>query len=61
MLDQKKLIAIKDFLDSAQKSVMSAKKILATMTDDSGLKKELEYLDTSSLTSYNSGDEKIIE
>lgn len=61
MLDQKKLMAIKDFLDSAQKSVISAKKILATMSDDADLKKELEYLDASSLTSYTSGDEKIIE
>lgn len=61
MLEPKKLMAIKDFLDSAQKSIISAKKILATMSDDAGLKKELEYLDASGLSSYTSGDEKIIE
>lgn len=61
MLDQKKLIAIKDFLDSAQKSVVSAKKILATMTDNAEMKKELEYIDASDLASYSSGDDKIIE
>lgn len=61
MLEPKKLMAIKDFLDSAQKSIISAKKILATMSDNAELKKELEYLDASGLSSYTSGDEKIIE
>ena len=61
MLDQKKLIAIKDFLDSAQKSVTSAKKILATMTDNVDLKKELDYINASDLASYASGDDKIVE
>lgn len=61
MLEQKKLIAIKDFLDSAQKSVIAAKKILSTMTDNADLKKELDFLDTGGLASYSSGDEKIIE
>lgn len=61
MLEQKKIIAIKDFLDSAQKAVNCAKKILATMTDDVDLKKELDYLETSNLTTYSSGDEKIVE
>lgn len=61
MLESKKLIAIRDFLDSAQKSIISAKKILATMSDEKDLKKELEYIDTSGLSSYMSGDEKIIE
>lgn len=61
MLEQKKFMAIKDFLDSAQKSVIAAKKILATMTDNADLKKELDFLDTGGLASYSSGDEKIIE
>ena len=61
MLEPKKLMAIKDFLDSAQKSIISAKKILATMSNDTELKKELEYLDASGLSNYTSGDEKIIE
>ena len=61
MLEPRKLMAIKDFLDSAQKSIISAKKILATMSDDTELKKELAYLDASGLSAYTSGDDKIIE
>ncbi len=61
MLEPKKLMAIKDFLDSAQKSIISAKKILATMSDNAELKRELEYLDASGLSNYTSGSEKIIE
>lgn len=61
MLEQKKLIAIKDFLDSAQKSIISARKILATLTDNADLKKELDFLDIGNLTSYSSGEDKIIE
>jgi hypothetical protein len=38
-MDEKKLLAIKDFLLAAEKSVQSAKKILATMVDSKDLKK----------------------
>jgi len=31
------------------------------MSNDTELKKELEYLDASGLSNYTSGDEKIIE
>ncbi len=61
MLEPKKLIAIKDLLDSAQKSIISAKKILATMSDVVELKKELESFDTTGLSNYTSGEDKIIE
>lgn len=61
MLDQKKVRAVKEFLDTAQKSINSAKKILATLSEDEGLKRELETIDTTGLTSYSSGADKIIE
>jgi hypothetical protein len=44
-MDTKKLIAIKDFILTAEKSIQSAKKILATMVDSKDLKKDLD-LDT---------------
>lgn len=59
--DQKKIAAVRDLLDAAQKSITSARKILITMSDGEGAKRELEYLDASSLHSYKSGTEKIVE
>ena len=59
-MNDKKILAIKDFLISAEKSIQSAKKILATMLDSKDLKKDLDF-DTSSLHAYESGDDKIIE
>lgn len=59
--DQKKIIAVRDLLDAAQKSITSARKILATMTNPDGAKRELEYLNASNLNSYKSGSEKIVE
>lgn len=59
-MDERKILAIKDFLLAAEKSIQSAKKILATMVDSKELKKGLEF-DTSSLHSYESGEDKIIE
>jgi len=41
-MSDKKLVAIKDFILSAEKSIQSAKKILATMIDSKDLKKDLE-------------------
>lgn len=59
--DQKKIAAIRDLLDAAQKSITSARKILATMADSEVGKRELEYLDASNLHAYKSGAEKIVE
>lgn len=59
--DQKKILAVRDLLDAAQKSITSARKILATMTDGETAKRELAYLDASNLSAYKSGDEKIVE
>lgn len=59
--DQKKIAAVRDLLDAAQKSITSARKILLTMSDGESSKRELEYLDASSLHAYKSGNEKIVE
>jgi hypothetical protein len=38
-MDERKILAIKDFLLAAEKSIQSAKKILATIVDSKELKK----------------------
>jgi len=60
MMDNKKLIAIKDFIASAEKSMNSAKKILATMIDPKSLWKDFEF-DLWNLNTYDSGEDKIVE
>ena len=59
-MDQKKLLAIRDFILSAEKSIQSAKKLLGSLTEG-GEGQNLEILDTSSLHSYTSEDQKIVE
>jgi len=59
-MDDKKLVAIKDFIISAEKSIHSAKKILATMMDSKDFKKDL-VLDTWDLHAYDSWEDKIVE
>ncbi len=59
MTDQKKLLAVRDLLESAQKSVASARKILSSLTGD--VSENSEAFDTSGLTNYTSGNEKVIE
>ncbi len=59
-MDNKKIIAIKDFILSAEKSIQSAKKILATLIDSKDLKKDLE-LETTDLHAYDSWEDKIVE
>ncbi|MDD2565268.1 MAG: hypothetical protein PHZ26_01095 [Candidatus Gracilibacteria bacterium] len=59
-MSDKKLVAIKDFILTAEKSIQSAKKILATMIDSKDLKKDIE-LDTGDLHAYDSGEDKIVE
>lgn len=59
-MDNKKLVAVKDFIISAEKSIQSAKKILATMIDNKDSKKDLE-LDTWDLHTYDSWEDKIVE
>ena len=59
MADQKKLAAIRDLLESAQKSVSTAKKILASLGEDTP--ENEEEIDMSGLQSYKSGSDKIVE
>lgn len=59
-MDTKKIIAIKDFIVSAEKSIQSAKKILATLVDSKELKKDLDF-DTWWLAAYDSWEDKIVE
>ena len=58
MSDQKKIAAVRDLIDSAQKSITAARKILATLGGDTP---NTEPVDLSGLTNYKSGDEKIVE
>lgn len=59
-MDEKKIIAIKDFILSAEKSIQSAKKILATLVDTKDIKKDL-WLETWDLHLYDSWEDKIVE
>lgn len=62
-MDKKKILALKDFIISAEKSVKSAKKILKDILVENGIKDvDIETeLDTNWLNSYSSEDAKIIE
>lgn len=59
-MDNKKIVAVIDFIASAEKSIQSAKKILATMVDSKDLKKSLKF-ETSDLHTYESWEDKIVE
>ena len=59
MSDQKKIAAVRDLIESAQKSIVAARKILSTLAGEGGAQNE--PIDLSGLTSYKSGDEKIVE
>ncbi len=54
----KELKALRDLINSAQISINSAKKLIATLTGDSD--DDMSY-DTTGLSTYQSGDAKIIE
>jgi hypothetical protein len=60
VFDKKKMIAIRDFLDAAEKSMASARKLIASLAPSGALRHELD-INTSSLASYDDGEEKIIE
>ena len=61
--DAKRIAAIRDLLDTAQKSIHSARKLLLSLVGMEGenLKTDLGYLNPASLSSYKSGNEKIVE
>ena len=62
MKNKKTIIAIRDFIISAEKSINNAKKLLKDVLDENklDLDSEVSY-DTSGLNSYISEDSKIIE
>ena len=59
MSDQKKIIAVRDLIESAQKSIVAARKILTTLVGEG--ERQNEPIDLAGLTNYKSGDEKIVE
>lgn len=62
MENKKTIIAIKDFISSAEKSIKSAKKLLKDVIDENDINLETNTsFDTKWLNSYNDQDAKIIE
>jgi len=60
-MEKKKIIAIRDFILSAEKSVKNAKKLLKEVLDESWVDLKDMTIDTSGLKSYESEDNKIVE
>lgn len=60
-MEKKKIIAIRDFILSAEKSVKNAKKLLKEVLDESWVDLKDMTMDTSGLKSYESDDNKIVE
>lgn len=61
-MEKKKIAAIKDFIESAEKSIKSAKKILKEILEENHIDLDSSIeMDTSGLHAYNSGSDKIIE
>ena len=60
-MEQKKILAIKDFIESAEKSIRNAKKLLWEILKEENIPLGDIILDTSWLTDYRSDDNKIIE
>ncbi len=62
MENKKTLLAIRDFIISAEKSIKSSKKLLKDILEENNLSLDSEInLSTKWLNSYNSDDTKIIE
>ncbi len=61
-MTKKRIQAIRDFIDTAEKSLKNAKKLLKEILEEENidLNSSLE-LDTKGLSKYESGDSKIIE
>lgn len=60
-MEKKKILAIKDFIESAEKSIKNAKKILQEVLKENNISLDELTLDISWLTEYKSEDNKIIE
>ncbi len=62
MENKKTIIAIRDFIVTAEKSIKNAKKLLKDVLEENNLSLDDEInLDTRGLNSYSSADSKIIE
>lgn len=60
-MEKKKILAIKDFIESAEKSVKNAKKLLTEILREEWVTLDELTLDTSGLSDYKSEDNKIVE
>jgi hypothetical protein len=61
-MTKKRIAAIRDFIDSSEKSLKNAKKLLSEILKEESidLSSDLD-LDTKGLSSYESGESKIVE
>ena len=61
-MTKKRIAAIRDFIDTAEKSLKNAKKLLKEIIEEEHLDLNSElHLDTKGLSKYDSGSSKIIE
>ena len=61
-MTKKRIAAIRDFIDASEKSLKNAKKLLKEIIEDENLDLSSDiWLDTKGLSSYDSGEDKIIE
>lgn len=61
-MTKKRIQAIRDFIDTAEKSLKNAKKLLKEILEEEHIDLSAELdLDTKGLSKYDSGDSKIIE
>lgn len=58
-MDEQKIKALRDLIHSAQNSINSAKKILSSLLSEDG--EDTLDLDTTGLSTYSSGSDKIVE
>lgn len=61
-MTKKRIAAIRDFIDTAEKSLKNAKKLLGEVLKDENIDLSANLdLDTKGLSKYDSGESKIIE
>lgn len=61
-MTKKRITAIRDFIDTAEKSLKNAKKLLKEILEEENINLSADLpLDTRGLNKYNSGDNKIVE
>jgi hypothetical protein len=60
-MEQKKILAIKDFIESAEKSIRNAKKLLSEILKENDIDLNELSFDVSGLSKYKSNDVKIVE